>query len=273
MEKNVLDQIKKWYDDYTRSYISGDPQLEDAVTLKYDHTIRVAGEITDLCASLHLSDEDTALAGIAALLHDVARFEQFRIFGTFADKKSINHADFALVIISRNGLTEGLAADDEDTVITAIKYHNAIAVPPGLSERQKLFCRLLRDADKLDIYKIVLDHYVHPDPRRSETVEVGIPEGVEVSPEVCALIMAGETVPFSLIRSINDFKMIQLGWVFDLNFPRSFKCVKERGYISSIRELLPQTPDVLQVVEKVERYLDRKCREPLASQDDSTTAV
>ncbi|MBN1759960.1 MAG: HD domain-containing protein [Chitinispirillaceae bacterium] len=255
----VFDSVKTWYNDYTRSYRSGDPHLEDAVNLKYDHTMRVVKETSDLCASLRLSTDATALAEIAALLHDVARFEQFRIFGTFADKKSVNHADFAMMIISRNRLTDGLCSEDADTVITAIKYHNAIAVPEWINERQKLFCRLLRDADKLDIYKIVLDHYVNPDPGRSETVEVGIPEGVDVSPEVCALIMAGETVPFDLIRSINDFKLIQLGWVFDLNFPHSFKCVKHRGYISSIVRLLPDNPDVRRVAEKVENYLEQQC--------------
>ena len=258
----VFEAVGKWYEAYTGRYHTGDASLEDAVRLKYEHTRRVCSETERLCGTLGMDADDTMLAGIAALLHDVARFEQFRIFRTFSDAKSCNHAELALLIISRNGLLSGLEGDDADTVLTAIRHHNAITVPAGLDERHLKFCRLLRDADKLDIYRIVLDQYRRPDPQRAGTVEVGIPEGTGVSPGVCSLIMAGKPVPYTKIVSIADFKLIQLGWVFDLNFPCSFRCVRERGYIGAIGTLLPDTPEVRQVIDKVEKYLEQQCTNP-----------
>ena len=129
-------------------------------------------------------------------------------------------------------------------------------VPNHLSAEQTLLCRLLRDADKLDIYKIALDYYVNPDPQRRETVQVGIPDGGTVTPEICEYVLRREIVPYERIRTVADFKMIQIGWVFDLNFPHSFRCVKERGYIGDLKRQLPATPEILRAIEEVERYLD-----------------
>jgi hypothetical protein len=258
MLPTVHDRVKKWYNDYTNSYRSGNEQLDDAVQLKYDHTLRVCGEMEQLCISEYLESNDTMLAGIAALLHDVARFEQFRIFKTFSDVKSVNHAELAVVIIKKNDLLAGLTTVDAATVISAIRHHNAIAVPLDLDARQQMFCRLLRDADKLDIYRIALDHYLKPDPRRKETVQVGIPDGSSVSLEVYRRILTGKVVPYEMIKTVADFKMIQLGWVFDLNFSHSFKCVKERDYIGALKKQLPPVPEVLQVIRIVETYLEER---------------
>ena len=264
MNESVLETCRKWYDDYARSYRSGDLQLEDAVQLKYEHTMRVCSDMEQLCESISLTGNHRRIVLIAALLHDVARFEQFRIFRTFSDRKSVNHAELALLIISKNGLLAGLAPGEAEAVLCAVRHHSAIAVPDFLDDERKLFCRLLRDADKLDIYRIALDHYIKPDPRRRETVQVGIPDGETVSPEMCNRILNRETVPYEMIQTVTDFKMIQLGWVFDLNFHWSFKKVKERGYIGAIGKQLPQTPGVVQVIEMVERYIEKRVAEPAA---------
>lgn len=256
MTDSLLKKLDEWYAAYAEQYRTDDPQFADAVRMKIDHTMRVCREVESLCESLGMDDDDTMLAGSIALLHDVSRFEQFRIFRTFADLKSVNHADLSCMIIRKNGLLSELTDEDTELILTAIRHHNAISLPDTLDGRHARFCRLLRDADKLDIYRIVIDQYLAPDPRRTETVEIGIPEGTDVSPEVCARILANKTVPYDMITSLNDFKLIQLGWVFDLNFPHSFRCVRERGYITAITSVLPQIPEVTQVVDKVNSYLD-----------------
>ena len=255
-----ISDFNDWYDAYASSFNNGDPQLEDAVRLKYEHTKRVCREMELLCDSITLAFHHCKLALICALLHDVARFEQFRRYRTFSDARSINHAEAALAIIAEHHLFAGLDTPDAADILCAIRHHNAVEVPIDLTTEATLLCRLLRDADKLDIYKIALDYYINPDPQRRETVQVGIPDGSAVTPEVCEQVMRREIIPYERIRTVADFKMIQLGWVFDLNFPHSFRCVKERGYIDNLKGQLPSTPQVLEAFDTVERYLEEHSR-------------
>lgn len=253
-----IESLIIWYKEYAGSFKNGDLQLEDAVTLKYEHTMRVCNEMALLCNSLRLGSELSELAHIAALFHDVARFEQFKRYRTFSDKKSENHAEMAVALIVKNNLFASLSHEHQSTLLAAIRFHNAAEVPDTLSHEQAYLCRLLRDADKLDIYKITLDYYVNPDPTRHETVQVGIPDGTAVTPEVCEYVLMRKIVPYEKIKTVADFKMIQLGWVFDLNFIYSISCVKYRGYVDEIKKYLPMSALVSKAVRAVEQFLDEQ---------------
>jgi hypothetical protein len=258
-EKSMMwETLLKWFDGYSASFKTGDQKLEDAVSLKYSHTKRVIVEMEQLCESLQLDRQRSELANIAALLHDIARFEQFKKYRTFSDHRSINHAAAAVDIIASDRLLAPLDPSDARKVITAVRCHNEVMLPKDLSGDDRLLSQLLRDADKLDIYSIVLDHYINPQAQRNETVQIGIPGGNEVSPEVCADMLANKNISYEKIVTVADFKIIQLGWVFDLNFLHSFQCVKKRDYIGRIKQHLPLTPDVRRIVAHVETYLDMK---------------
>jgi hypothetical protein len=247
-----------WYDGYAASFKTGDCELADAVSFKYSHTERVIVEIQRLCESISLDPHITELARIAALLHDVARFEQFKKYRTFSDGRSINHAAAAIDIISSNRLLALLDPSDAQKVIAAIRCHNEMSLPQELAGDARVLGQLLRDADKLDIYGIVVDYYSNPPARRMETVQIGIPDGEDVSPEICADMLAHKNISYEKVASLADFKMIQIGWVFDLNFPHSYQCVKKRNYIGRIKQHLPLTPEVQRIVAHIEAYLDSK---------------
>jgi hypothetical protein len=254
----VWDTLLAWYDGYAASFKTGDQELEDAVALKYSHTRRVMGEMQQLCESISLDPHRSELAKTAALLHDVARFEQFNKYRTFSDSRSINHAAAAVDIISSNRLLAPLDPADARDLIAAIRCHNETSLPIELAGDGLLFSKLLRDADKLDIYKVVIDHYSKPLTQRNKSIQIGFPDGENVSTEICSDMLANKTVSYEKIVSVADFKIVQLGWVFDLNFPHSFQCFKERDYIGHIKRHLPLSPDVLRVVAHVEAYLDSK---------------
>jgi putative nucleotidyltransferase with HDIG domain len=258
MTHEKLGRLSEWYDSYTRSFLNGDTRLEDAVRLKYDHTRRVCTEMEALCKSIALDEHSGTLALTAALLHDIWRFEQFRQYRTFSDKQSKDHAGMGVKLIEEFNLLDRYDPVDADDVKKAIRHHNAVAVPPELNDAQSLLCRLLRDADKLDIYNIVLDYYIKPDPDRKETVQVGFADGDGVTPEVCDSIRTGKPVLYEQVRTLADFKMIQAGWIYDLNFPHSFRCVYQRGYLNRLRKELPGTPEVSRALDTVERYLSAR---------------
>ena len=47
---------------------------------------------------------DPEKAYIVGLLHDIGRFEQVRIYNTFRDAESVNHAQFSADLLFRDGM-------------------------------------------------------------------------------------------------------------------------------------------------------------------------
>nr|MCR4902705.1 HD domain-containing protein [Butyrivibrio sp.] len=98
------EQVKKIFADYTADYDINDVK----VRLKVDHTYRVAELCDKIAQSLYLSKEDTDLAWLLGMLHDIGRFEQLRRYNTFIDAVSVNHAALSadILFISKSGLNE-----------------------------------------------------------------------------------------------------------------------------------------------------------------------
>lgn len=114
---------------------------------KYHHSFRVAEFAKNIAISLALTEDDIELAYNCGLLHDIARFKQYSKYHTYIDEKSFDHGDVGYDI-----LNELLDDDNKDIILKATKYHNKYKID-NVDERTKLFCNIVRDADKLDIIK------------------------------------------------------------------------------------------------------------------------
>ena len=65
------------------TYLDGYDRENDKVKLKIIHTYGVVEQSRELAERMKLSEEDTSLAMIIALLHDIGRFEQLKRFDSF----------------------------------------------------------------------------------------------------------------------------------------------------------------------------------------------
>lgn len=247
--------ILTWFNTYTRSFIDSDPIEKRAATLKFDHTLLVVKNNTLLCDSIPIDSEIRHLSDIVALLHDIGRFEQFKKFKTFADRHSVNHAALGIQIIKQYNVLEELDSRYQDLIQNAIMFHNVPSIPPEISGMQKLLCQLIRDADKLDIYRIASEHYNSPDSRDSQIIGIGVTEDNTVSDGIVAAICAKKSVDYSQMKSINDFKLVQLGWVFDLNFPMSVHLITTRNHFYDILNSLPRNKSTNTVVDVIEKHI------------------
>ncbi len=120
-----------------------------------------------------------------------------------------------------------------------------------------LLLKLLRDADKIDILHVVTEHYAGFS--RNEAINIGLPDTSEISDEIVHSIMKCKSVKVQDVKTINDFKLLQVGWIFDLNFPRTYQIFKQRLYLDKLSTSLPQTGDVVQAIDSARRFLMRKC--------------
>jgi len=249
--------IHSVFDSYVQAFLDEkeDREYRSNILLKKAHSERVRREIVELATELGLEERDLNLAEFMGLFHDIGRFEQIRTYGTFRDGVSEDHAALGVRVIREMGFADHLNEEDRDIFLTAIALHNRARLPEDLPERARFFSRLLRDADKLDIWKVVTDYYLIREEERNTAIELDLPDTPTVSEEVYRDILEKKVVDFHHMRNLNDFKLLQMGWVFDLNFPLSLRKVAERGYIEKIMAVLPELPEVKKIYEIISSHI------------------
>jgi len=255
MHPDHLATLHAWFEGYSRSFLRGDARKDGPLVLKIDHTHRVRSNMRLLAQSIGYADSHLCLAEAVGLLHDVGRFEQYHRYGTFNDSRSVNHAALGIEVIEQAGILDDLANDEHGLIVEAVRFHNAATLPDDRPPLSLAFMRLIRDADKLDIWKVFGDYY-----RSGLSLEVAIIPHLTNQPvwEAAILedILQKRMAKFSAMRSINDFKLLQLSWVFDLNFPETFLQAQKRGDLAAIAGSLPDAPAVNRAVAVVMTQLD-----------------
>lgn len=251
--------LNAWFTTYVETFRSADPDFQRNIDLKEEHTRRVCNEILDVGNSLNLKSKDLHLAEIIALFHDVGRFEQYARYGTFSDPESEDHALLGVKVLRTNAVLENLDQETRDLILRTVSYHNRANLPAEETERCLFFTKLLRDADKLDIWRVVTDYYREINTSRNGVIELGLPDSPEISQDVYTDMMAGRTVRTTSLKTLNDFKVLQMGWIYDVNFPRTFQLVRERGYLEKIRDVLPPTGEVSEIYSAARSYLETRC--------------
>jgi len=257
-EKTVA-RLKRWFEEYADGFHTEGPEHDRNIDLKIEHTRRVCTEILDIGRSLHLDNKDLRLAEVIALFHDLGRFEQYDRYGTFNDLKSEDHARLGAKILNNSAVLEGIHRDTQELILRVVRHHNGRTLPENETTDCLFFTKLLRDADKLDIFRVVTDHYRKKHGTRNGSIELDLPDAPNVSEEVCADLKAGRIVKMASLRTLNDFKLLQMAWIYDVNFPRTFQLIRDRGYLEVIRNALPQSETIADIYGTVWAYLEAHC--------------
>jgi hypothetical protein len=211
-----------------------------------------------LTASLDLEDHERHCAAVVALFHDLGRFEQYRRFGTFRDADSVNHAHLGVRVLTEEGLLRDADPVDRTVILRAIALHNRFILPEGLDRRSSLLGRLIRDADKLDIWRVFVEFYSLPEGERASAVGLGFPDEPHCTDEVVRRVLDGGMVRLDMLRTLNDFKLLQMSWVYDLNFPASFRITAERDLVGQLAMTLPPGKMVKEAIATVRSRLEQR---------------
>jgi hypothetical protein len=161
MQKEDLNFFREWFMDYVNNFSSNDSTINDNIEMKIEHTAKVCENILLLAKSENVSEEGCRLAETIALFHDLGRFEQFTRYKTFNDFNSENHALLGIKILNRIGILTRLSPDEKNLILKAVEYHNLKKIPIYAVDSKDLlfYLKLIRDADKLDIFRIICENY------------------------------------------------------------------------------------------------------------------
>ncbi len=221
-----LQKAKKAFEDYVSYYDKTIP----SINLKIIHTYEVIKCSDFLCDSLGLCEEDKQLAGLIALLHDIGRFEQWVRYKSFADHKTTDHAKLSSDILFKDGLIEKFIDDRQyDEIIRiSIEQHNKYKVDLSLDERILLFVHLIRDADKLDNFRV----------KEEETIETLLFASLnEVQQESISKEIYNQFIQNELIYAPNrkthlDIWLSYIAFIFDLHFDASYHYIYKHNYVT-----------------------------------------
>jgi hypothetical protein len=254
-----LSGFKKWFDDYVQGFYDIDPVIDANVELKYQHTLHTCGEIRYLTTAMNLLHNDHLLAETVALFHDLGRFEQFRDHRTFVDAVSLNHGCHAVHLLEKLGLLAALPRQEQDMIITAIHLHNVKVIPGDLLPEVLLLTRLIRDADKMDIYRIFHHYYeqLRDDPENFKA-NLDLPVTSEYTPAIMKSLLGRTPIDYSALCTSTDVTILHLAWIYDINFVPSLRRIKDCGHLAELISRMPDDPDVRAAIKMVMAYIEEK---------------
>jgi hypothetical protein len=257
IDDELIQFFRKWFHGYVESFCTDESDIRENILLKKKHTKRVCGEILRIGRRLGLSGEPLRLAEITALFHDIGRFDQYLRYRTFVDHKSENHAELSVEILKSNRVFDCLNDSIKNLVYRIISYHNRPFLPDGETDRCLFYTKLLRDADKLDILRVLTRYYRRSEGKANSAIELDLPDTPEISDEVYAAVMNKRIVDVHHIKTFNDFKVLQIGWIFDVNFKPTLDTIVSRNYIHDICSALPVSEKVETIKKVVNHYVDK----------------
>ncbi len=258
MKNKEIEKLQKWFHNYVSDFYTGEFEYDRNIEIKEAHTKRVCKNSTMIASKLGLPDKDILLAKIIALFHDVGRFRQYADYGTFKDADSENHAELGLQVLSEHNILAGLADKEKNILTKAIKFHNAMTLPPEEDDYALFFMKLIRDADKLDIWRVLIDYYKTNNHNPNSTLSLGLSVSEEYSNAILKSLYGSRIACLKDMKTLNDFKLLQISWVYDLNFMPSFQTVYENGFIKKISNTLPDTKEISDAVQCALDYVAKK---------------
>jgi hypothetical protein len=261
MTQKDLDNFKNWFSEHTSSFQSSDETDRKNLSVKIHHTHQVCENARTIADNLQISKNEQLLVETSALFHDVGRFTQYAQYRTFKDSISENHGRLGEKVLLQEEVLRNLSESERELIVDTVKFHCALSLPKSKDPKTIFFLKLIRDADKLDIWRVFVDYYNAGKHERTSAVGQELSDTQGYSERVLSCIYEKRMALLSQLKTLNDFKLMQLSWVFDVNFNISFRLLLERGHIDNIAATLPQSDEVRKATGLVLEHINKKAQE------------
>lgn len=262
MNKDNLIFLKNWFSDHCRSFYSDNEEDRENILLKETHTYDVCKNCVYIAEKEGLNQNDVMLTEATGLFHDVGRFTQYLKYKTFKDSVSENHGKLGANILAEGKVLDGLPSDEQAIILNAVKFHNAFHLPSlskihsrEKNERIIFFLKLVRDADKLDIFRVFLSYCENKNEKLPSAADLGLPDGPGYSEEILSSLVLGKVASYSEMKTLNDFRLLQLSWIYDLNFDSSLMFAKGKDFLNRCARWLPHDEKIESAIFKLQEFV------------------
>lgn len=242
-----------------KEYISNYDSNNDRIRVKIGHIERVAGMAKEIAGSLKLSEEETQLAELIGLLHDIGRFEQVKRYNTFNDKDSINHGELGVQILFEEGLIRNFVEDTQcdELIKKSILNHNRNRENMQTSSaRELLHSKIIRDADKIDIL------YMFTFENKETAWGSSKIEQEKLSDKIYQEFKEEQSIHYENRKTAVDALVSHFAYIYDFTYKYALQIVKEKEYFKKIYERFKfedkQTQERIDEIYKIiENYIEK----------------
>lgn len=229
----MIDIVKaeKEFKKYLKNYDNND----DRVKLKTVHTYGVVKASEFLAKELKLDEENYNLAKLIALLHDIGRFEQTKmskdVYDT-ADRTFFDHAEYGVKILFEDNLIRNFVAEDkyDNIIYKSILNHNKLKIQTNdLNDNELLHIKIIRDADKIDNFRVKLTESFKVLLGTSDT---DIIFNAQISDKVYETFMNEELINVPDAKTCLDRWATYIAFIFDMNFKESLEYLNDNDLVN-----------------------------------------
>lgn len=241
-----VNNAKRAFKEYVSNY-----NLQDGkIALKVAHILRVSELSKKIATSLNLSEEDIKLAELIGLLHDIGRFEQVKRYNTFIDKISINHGEYGVKILFGDNLIEKFNVDEKyyKIIKTAILNHNRSKIEENLTVQELLHSKIIRDADKLDCFYVLLTD----DIKNTYGCSAEDMQNETFSNEIIREFKEDHMIDYKKRATYGDIWISHMAYVFDFYYKSSYIVIKEKDYLNKLTQKMNfKNPQTIQMAQEI----------------------
>ncbi len=207
--EDVLKEFKKYVEQFDTK--------NKEINKKISHSYHVADLANKLAKKMNLNEEDTFLIKTIGLLHDIGRFLQYKKTKKYDDVKThIDHAKLAIEYLFQEKHIKDFQIPEKyyKIIEKAILNHNKLTIENGLEERELFFSKLIRDLDKIDLFRVSATNY-----------DLAFKE--KITPEVKGMFYHHTLVDVLYEKNASDEIVITLAFVYDIHFKESYLLLQE----------------------------------------------
>ncbi len=249
MNTDISEHIER-FKQYTEAFCQ-DAQKKDMLELKILHTQYVLAHMRELVLEEEELFPNARACLLSALYHDIGRFLQFTTYGTFKDAHSVNHATLGAKILHQEGFLQHESHLVRRQVLALVSIHNRYVLPINLSPILRSMADALRDADKLDILRIMAEHFSCQDKQSSAVTFYAQDEPLLYSEKILQDVLHKRVAAYADIVYVNDFKLLLCTWIHDLTYQGTQRALLSHGYIQKILQDLPSIPALQNAKENI----------------------
>lgn len=255
---DTIEAFRRRFDLYTDSFGYKDNPALFPLKLKYDHSLRVTEDARSIAKDLGWTGVRLIAAEAAALFHDIGRFPQYRDYRTFFDSASIDHGEASFnTMVSENILENcGLEGVYSMAILDTVRYHNRKNPPENIPPESLAILNLVRDADKIDIIRVINDSVRKGWYENNPEILLGIDVNGPITQALVEEIRETRQASYDNVKSLADMHLVRMAWVFSINYPPSIKMMQDRHLLDVLSTLLPaENPDVKKIRAMAEEHI------------------
>lgn len=241
--EEVLKEFKKYVEQFNSN--------DEMIAMKISHSYHVAELAKILGKCLEITEENINLVKTIGLLHDLGRFVQYEKTKSYNDATTkIDHGALAVDYLFKDKHIKDFAIPEKyySIIEKAIYNHNKLEIETNLTEEELFYVHLIRDADKIDIFRqdaMMENIFIEP-----------------ISPKVKEAFFEHHLIDIKEIRTKSDGILVELAYIFDIHFQGSYELLKDTDnlelYLSVVEVDKGMEEEFDNVKKEVRTYLEER---------------